>query len=58
MSRVNKSTGKHSTDKKGMPSTDKKVVPSCVHCKNLGLKNDHWLRANSSHDSPIVCPVY
>ena len=52
MSRVNKSTGK-----KGMPSTDKKGMPSCVHCKNLGLKNDHWLRANSSHDSPIVCPV-
>jgi len=35
----------------------KKVVPSCPHCKNLGLKNDHWLRENSSPDSAIVCPV-
>jgi hypothetical protein len=46
MSRVNnKSTGK------------KKVLPSCSHCRNLGLKFDHWLRQNSSHDSPIICPV-
>ena len=38
-------------------SSGNKVVPSCPHCKNLGLKNDHWLRANSSSDSDIVCPV-
>jgi hypothetical protein len=64
MSRGKNSTGKHSTGKhstgknsKGKKATDKKVVPSCPHCKNLGLKNDHWLRANSSHDSAIVCPV-
>jgi len=44
MYRVNKSTGK-------------KVTPSCPHCKNLGLKNDHSLRRNSSPDSDIVCPV-
>ena len=35
----------------------KKVVPSCPHCENLGLKNDHWLRENSSPDSDIVCPI-
>ena len=46
-----------STDKKTTYSTDKKTTPSCAHCKNLGLKNDHWLRANSSPDSAIVCPV-
>lgn len=66
MSRVNKSSKNvcHSTDKNaigknstGKNSTGKKGVPSCPHCKNLGLKNDHWLRKNSSHDSPIVCPV-
>jgi hypothetical protein len=57
MSRVNKSSKNvcHSTDKKGGPSTVKNA--SCPHCKNLGLKNDHWLRKNSSHDSHIVCPV-
>lgn len=42
---------------RGKNSTGKKVVPSCPHCKNLGLNNDHWLRENSSPDSPIVCPV-
>ena len=70
MSRVNKSkstgknvshsTGKnvsHSTGKNVSHSTGKKVVPSCPHCKNLGLKNDHWLRESSSPDSAIVCPV-
>jgi hypothetical protein len=55
-------TGKDATGKNVSPSTGKnaigkKVVPSCPHCKNLGLNNDHWLRENSSHDSPIVCPV-
>ena len=35
----------------------KKTTPSCPHCKNLGLKNDHRLRRNSSPDSDIVCPV-
>lgn len=43
--------------KKVVHSNGKKVVPSCPHCKNLGLKNDHWLRENSSPDSAIVCPV-
>jgi len=52
MSRVNKSTGK-----KAAPSAGNKVTPSCPHCRNLGLKNDHWLRKNSSPDSAIVCPV-
>jgi len=59
MSRVNKSSKNvcHSTGKKATPSTDKKVVPSCPHCKNLGLKNDHWLRESASPDSAIVCPI-
>ena len=62
MSRVNKSksSGKnvsHSTGKNVSHSTGKTAVPSCPHCKNLGLKNDHWLRKNSSPDSDIVCPV-
>jgi hypothetical protein len=52
MSRVNKSNGKNVTH-----STGKKVVPSCPHCRNLGLKNDHWLRESASPDSAIVCPV-
>ena len=38
-------------------SFGKKVLPSCSHCKNLGLKFDHWLRESSSYDSAIVCPV-
>ena len=54
MSRVNKSK---STGKNVSHSTGRKGVPSCPHCKNLGLKNDHWLRKNSSPDSDIVCPV-
>jgi len=52
MSRVNKSNGKNVTH-----STGKKVVPSCPHCRNLGLKNDHWLRESASPDSAVVCPV-
>jgi hypothetical protein len=38
-------------------SSKTKVIPSCSHCRNLGLKFDHWLRQNSSHDSPILCPI-
>jgi hypothetical protein len=38
-------------------SFGKKVIPSCSHCRNLGLKFDHWLRESTSYDSPIVCPV-
>ena len=56
MSRVKNSTDNKSY-KKVYNSTGKKVVPSCPHCKNLGLKNDHWLRESASPDSAIVCPV-
>lgn len=38
-------------------SFGKKAHPSCSHCRNLGLKFDHWLRENASYDSAIVCPV-
>lgn len=31
--------------------------PVCVHCRNLGLKFDHWLRQSPEPDSPVVCPV-
>ena len=33
------------------------VSPVCVHCRNLGLKHDHWLRKSPEPDSPVVCPV-
>ena len=31
--------------------------PNCLHCRNLGLKNDHWLRANCDPNSELLCPV-
>lgn len=31
--------------------------PSCPHCRNLGLKNDHWLRESADPESPLMCPV-
>ena len=33
------------------------VSPVCVHCRNLGLSFDHWLRKSPEPDSPVVCPV-
>jgi hypothetical protein len=31
--------------------------PVCVHCRNLGLEFDHWLRKSPEPDSPVVCKV-
>jgi hypothetical protein len=31
--------------------------PVCVHCRNLGLEFDHWLRESPEPDSPVVCKV-
>jgi len=31
--------------------------PSCPHCRNLGLKNDHWLRESADPASQLMCPV-
>ena len=43
MSRLTKST----------PSTK----PVCVHCRNLGLPFDHWLRSSVDANSQVVCPI-
>jgi len=32
-------------------------IPVCVHCRNLGLEFNHWLRQSPEPDSPVVCPV-
>jgi len=38
-------------------SMSSQVSPVCVHCRNLGLSFDHWLRQSPEPDSPVVCPV-
>ena len=45
MSRLTKSTY--------TPSTK----PVCVHCRNLGLPFDHWLRSSVDANSQVVCPI-
>lgn len=45
MSRITKATS--------TPSTK----PVCVHCRNLGLPSDHWLRSSTDANSQVVCPV-
>lgn len=32
-------------------------VAVCVHCRNLGLNYNHWLRESPEPNSPVVCPV-
>lgn len=39
------------------PASSGAVTPVCVHCRNLGLEFDHWLRKSPEPDSPVVCPV-
>jgi hypothetical protein len=39
------------------PASSGSVTPVCVHCRNLGLEFDHWLRKSPEPDSPVVCPV-
>jgi len=37
--------------------TQRSNKPSCPHCRNLGLKNDHWLRESADPNSQLMCPV-
>ena len=44
------------------PKTGKVVptqapTPRCLHCVNIGLPSDHWLRSTMDPRSPIVCQV-
>jgi hypothetical protein len=32
-------------------------TPRCIHCVNVGMPSDHWLRATMDPKSPIVCQV-
>ena len=39
------------------PTSASSSSPVCVHCRNLGLEFDHWLRKSPEPDSPVVCKV-
>ena len=34
-----------------------KKPPHCVHCQNLKIPSDHWLRKTADPNSEILCPV-
>ena len=56
-SRRNKIPFKDSSTKGNVSRQSLSTNPVCVHCRNIGLPFDHWLRATVEPNSPVVCPV-